>query len=75
MFNTARRVIGQAKINNAIDAFDKISADLEDGIQHLNAHLDEHTLRIAQSQQAMRETHVELDRAQRVQQRVKAIIE
>lgn len=75
MFKTARKAIGQAKIINAIQAFDQIDADLQDGIEHLNAHIGEHRGIITESEEAIDEALANIDRAQRVSKRIKAITE
>lgn len=75
MFKTARKAIGQTKINNAINAFSQIDADLQDGIEHLNAHVEEHKTIINESETAIDQALLDIDRAQRVSKRIKAITE
>lgn len=75
MFKTSRRIIGQVKINTALEAFERIDSDLQDGIEHLNAHVAEHRDIISDSEEAIDQALADIAKADRVSKRIKAITE
>ncbi len=75
MFKNAKKSIGQAKINSAIQSFSTIEAELQEGIDHMESHVEDHRGIIRESEEAIDAALADIDRAQRVSKRIKAITE
>ena len=69
-----RSKLGKSIIGDAIGAFDKISAKLQDGIKHCQADCDEHQKSISESEQKIRDLGTHIERANRVVAKLKEFV-
>lgn len=66
---------GVQLISGAVNAFSEIEADLQEGIESLDASIKEHQAIISESEEHIAECQGHIDRAHRVAAKIRAITE
>lgn len=70
-----RGMVGTALIGNALAQFDNAVKNLDDGISHCKADVEQHEISISETNQKISDLKGHISKAERVKDRIKALVE